>query len=299
MLTTQTIMRIATEAADGDEEIGSVVATAYDRVGLKGVVTLEESKTLSYCTLDVVNGAQYDEGYISEKFVTDSDKKVAVLEKPYILLYSGKISYEENIVAIVSSVSEEIKKNEGSLFIIAENVTSNALTYLENQKEKGLLRNAAIQNPGFAEDRFAILVDIGNLTNTDVVFEDVIQGDFKNISFDHLGSADTIKIYPDYTIIVNGSGEDELIQARVSELRDKIFELDENGDYTPTTRKLWDRLIKLVAGVGVVYVGADSRPAFKLKMARAENALKAVKIAIEEDSTPGSGYDINRKFSWI
>ncbi|MGF1992261.1 MAG: TCP-1/cpn60 chaperonin family protein [Nostoc sp. ZfuVER08] len=270
------IKQIATDAAEGDEEIGALLEKAYEQVGLKGVVAIQESQESNISYVDVVEGMEFNEGYISHEFITDPEKKIAKLENPYILLYDRKISYEENL-SFLANIKQTIWEEGGSLLIIAEDVTHNALTALEEQKQKGLLKNAAVKNPGYNKNTKAILQDIATLTGGTVISKD-LGLKLENVTVEELGTAILINIDEDNTTIVDAKGEISAIQGRVDFLRQQI----EDSVNDEEKKELQERVQKLAGGVAVVYVSAPSKQELAVRMKRAENALHATKSAIKE-----------------
>lgn len=275
----QKIEHVAKISANGDETIGKLIAEAMGKVKKEGVITVEEAKgTDTY--VDVVEGMQFDRGYISPYFVTDTEKMEADLENPYILIYDKKISVLKDILPIL----EKTVQSGRPLLIIAEDIDSEALTTLVVNRLRGSLKIAAVKAPGFGDRRKEMLEDIAILTGGVVISEEKgIKLDAATI--DMLGTADKITINKDNTTIVNGAGDKAAISARVGQIKTQIEKTTSDYD----REKLQERLAKLAGGVAVLYVGAPSEVEMKEKKDRVDDALSATRAAIEEGTVPGGG----------
>lgn len=275
----QKIENVAKISANGDENIGKLIAEAMGKVKKEGVITVEEAKgTETY--VDVVEGMQFDRGYISPYFVTDTEKMEADLENPYILIYDKKISVLKDILPIL----EKTVQSGRPLLIIAEDIDSEALTTLVVNRLRGSLKIAAVKAPGFGDRRKEMLEDIAVLTGGVVISEEKgIKLDAATI--DMLGTADKITINKDNTTIVNGAGDKAAIAARVGQIKTQIEKTTSDYD----REKLQERLAKLAGGVAVLYVGAPSEVEMKEKKDRVDDALSATRAAIEEGTVPGGG----------
>jgi len=272
------IARVATVSA-GDEFIGKLIAEAMDKVTSDGVITLEESKTADTYS-EVVEGMQFDRGYISPYMVTDTDKMEAVLDNPYILITDKKISSIQDILPLLEQIVQSGKK----LLIIAEDVDGDALTNLILNKLRGVFTCVAVKAPGFGDRRKEMLRDIAILTNGEVI-TDELGLDIKDTQISQLGTAKQVKITKENTIIVDGAGKSADIKARVSEIKNAI----ENTTSEFDKEKLQERLAKLSGGVGVIKVGAATEVEMKEKKLRIEDALAATKAAVEEGIVAGGG----------
>jgi len=273
------ISQVGTISANNDETIGNIIAEAMNKVGKEGVITVEEAKSME-TTLDVVEGMQFDRGYLSPYFVTDPEKMEAVLEDVYILLYEKKISNMKDMLPIL----EQIAKMGKPLLIIAEDVEGEALATLVVNKLRGTLKCAAVKAPGFGDRRKAMLEDVGILTGGKVVSED-LGLKLENIKLTDLGHAKRIAIDKDNTTIVDGAGKRTDIEARVKQIRAQIEETTSDYD----REKLQERLAKIIGGVAVINVGAATETEMKEKKARVEDALHATRAAVEEGIVPGGG----------
>jgi len=273
------IENIAKISANGDETIGKLIAEAMDKVKKEGVITVEEAKgTETY--VDIVEGMQFDRGYISPYFVTDTEKMEADLENPYILIYDKKISVLKDILPILESAL----KSGRALLIIAEDIDSEALTTLVVNRLRAGLKIAAVKAPGFGDRRKEMLEDIAVLTGGTVISEE--KGlQLEAATLDMLGTADKVTINKDNTTIVNGAGDKAAIAARVGQIKTQIEKTTSDYD----REKLQERLAKLAGGVAVLYVGAPSEVEMKEKKDRVEDALSATRAAIEEGTVPGGG----------
>ncbi|MDG2396777.1 MAG: chaperonin GroEL [Flavobacteriaceae bacterium] len=273
------INQVASISANNDENIGKLITEAFEKVGKEGVITVEESKgTDTY--VDVVEGMQFDRGYISPYFVTDSEKMEADLETPYILLYDKKISAMKDLLPVLEPVSQSGKP----LLVIAEDVDGEALATLVVNKLRGSLKIAAVKAPGFGDRRKAMLEDIAILTGGTVISEE--RGfTLENTTIDMLGTAEKVTIDKDNTTVVNGSGDSKNIEARVQQIKSQIESTTSDYD----KEKLQERLAKLSGGVAVLYVGAPSEVEMKEKKDRVDDALHATRAAVEEGIVAGGG----------
>ncbi len=273
------IAQVATLSANGDEEIGKLIADAMDKVGKDGVITVEESRNIE-TYLEVVEGMQFDRGYISPYFVTNADKMVAELEDALILIHDKKISSMKDLLPIL----EQVVRINKPLLIIAEDVEGEALATLVVNKLRGTLRVVAVKAPGFGDRRKAMLEDIAILTGGTVISEE--QGyKLEHATLDYLGKAKKITVDKDNTTIVGGQGDPEKIKARINQIKAQIETTTSDYD----REKLQERLAKLSGGVAVLYVGAATEVAMKEKKARVEDALHATRAAVEEGIVPGGG----------
>lgn len=273
------IKQVASISANNDDTIGTLISEAFVKVGKEGVITVEEAKgTETY--VDVVEGMQFDRGYQSPYFVTNSDKMVAELENPYILLFDKKISNLQDILPILEPVAQSSRP----LLIISEEVEGQALATLVVNRLRGSLKIAAVKAPGFGDRRKAMLEDIAILTGGTVISEE--RGySLENATLDMLGTAEKVQIDKDNTTIVNGAGEEALIKARVNEIKAQMDATSSDYD----REKLQERLAKLAGGVAVLYVGAASEVEMKEKKDRMDDALHATRAAVEEGIIPGGG----------
>ncbi len=278
------IKQVAAISANNDETIGDLIAQAFGKVGKEGVITVEEAKgTDTY--VDVVEGMQFDRGYLSPYFVTDSEKMIADLESPYILLFDKKISAMKDLLPVLEPVAQSGKP----LLIIAEDVDGEALATLVVNKLRGSLKIAAVKAPGFGDRRKAMLEDIAILTNGTVISEE--RGfSLENASLDMLGSCERITIDKDNTTIVNGAGATKNIKTRVNQIKAQIETTTSDYD----KEKLQERLAKLAGGVAVLYVGAASEVEMKEKKDRVDDALHATRAAVEEGIVAGGGVALVR-----
>ncbi|GAB4155355.1 chaperonin GroEL [Winogradskyella aquimaris] len=278
------IKQVAAISANNDDTIGELIAKAFDKVGKEGVITVEEAKGLD-TYVDVVEGMQFDRGYLSPYFVTDSDKMVADLENPYILLFDKKISNLQEILPILEPVAQSGRP----LLIIAEDVEGQALATLVVNKLRGGLKIAAVKAPGFGDRRKAMLEDIAILTGGTVISEE--RGfSLENADLTMLGTAETVTIDKDNTTIVNGHGKQSDIKARVNQIKAQIETTTSDYD----KEKLQERLAKLAGGVAVLYVGAASEVEMKEKKDRVDDALHATRAAVEEGIVAGGGVALVR-----
>jgi len=275
----QEISQVGTISANNDPTIGNIIAEAMAKVGKEGVITVEEAKSME-TTLDIVEGMQFDRGYLSPYFVTDAEKMEATLEEPYILLHEKKISNMKDMVPLL----EQIAKMGKPLLIIAEDIEGEALATLVVNKLRGTLKVAGVKAPGFGDRRKAMLEDIGMLTGGRVISED-LGLKLENVSVNDLGTAKTINIDKDNTTIIDGGGSRSDLEGRVKQIRAQID--DTTSDYD--REKLQERLAKLIGGVAVINVGAATESEMKEKKARVEDALNATRAAVEEGIVPGGG----------
>ena len=273
------ISQVGTISANNDRQIGDLIAEAMEKVGKDGVITVEEAKTAD-TTLEVVEGMQFDRGYVSPYFVTNPDAMEAVLEDPYILIHDKKVSNMKDLLPLL----EKVAQSGRPLMIIAEDIEGEALATLVVNKLRGTLKVAAVKAPGFGDRRKAMLEDIATLTNGKVISEEV---GFKleNAVLSDLGMSKKITIDKDNTTIVEGAGEKENIKARIGQIKKQIE--DTTSDYD--REKLQERLAKLAGGVAVINVGAATETEMKEKKARVEDALHATRAAVEEGIVPGGG----------
>ncbi|HEX9927766.1 MAG TPA: chaperonin GroEL, partial [Pyrinomonadaceae bacterium] len=278
------IAQVGTVSANGDTKIGGIIAQAMEKVGKDGVITVEESKTMD-TTLEVVEGMQFDRGYLSPYFVTDADRMEAVLDEPLILINEKKISNMRDMLPIL----EQVAKMGRPLLIIAEDVEGEALATLVVNKLRGTLNVAAVKAPGFGDRRKAMLEDIATLTGGRVITED-LGIKLESVTLEDLGKAKRIVIDKDNSTIVEGAGDAGAIQGRVGTIRNQIETTTSDYD----REKLQERLAKLVGGVAVIKVGAATETEMKEKKARVEDAMHATRAAVEEGIVPGGGVTLVR-----
>ncbi len=278
------IAQVGTISANSDSTIGNIIAEAMEKVGKDGVITVEEAKTLE-TSLDVVEGMQFDRGYLSPYFVTDPERMEVALENPLILIHEKKISSMKDLLPLLEQVARAGKP----LLIIAEDVEGEALATLVVNKLRGTLQAAAVKAPGFGDRRKAMLEDIAILTGGRAITED-LGIKLENIKLEDLGRAKKVTIDKDNTTIVEGAGKADGIQGRVKQIRAQIE--DTTSDYD--REKLQERLAKLVGGVAVIKVGAATETEMKEKKARVEDAMHATKAAVEEGIVPGGGVALIR-----
>ncbi|MFY0625957.1 MAG: chaperonin GroEL [Reichenbachiella sp.] len=278
------VTQVATVSANNDSEIGSMISNAMDKVGRDGVITVEEAKGTE-TEVKTVEGMQFDRGYLSPYFVTNTEKMEAELENPYILIYDKKISTMKEILPVLEASSQTGRP----LLIISEDVDGEALATLVVNKIRGSLKIAAVKAPGFGDRRKAMLEDIAVLTGGTVISED---GGYKleNATLDHLGSADKINIDKDNTVIVNGAGDSKNIEARVNQIKQQID--NTTSDYDK--EKLQERLAKLSGGVAILYIGAATEVEMKEKKDRVDDALHATRAAVQEGIVAGGGVALIR-----
>ena len=273
------IAQVATVSANWDREIGNIIAEAMDKVGKDGTITVEEAKGIE-TTLDVVEGMQFDKGYLSPYFVTDTESMEVALDSAYILIHEKKISNLKDMLPLL----EKVAKTSRPLLIIAEDVEGEALATLVVNKLRGTLNIAAVKAPGFGDRRKAMLEDIAILTGGKCITED-LGIKLENIELADLGEAKTVKIGKEDTTIVEGGGGSEPVHGRVGQIRKQIEETTSDYD----REKLQERLAKLAGGVAVINVGAATETEMKEKKARVEDALHATRAAVEEGIVPGGG----------
>ncbi len=273
------IAQVGTISANNDATIGNIIAEAMDKVGKEGVITVEEAKSME-TTLDVVEGMQFDRGYLSPYFVTDPEKMVCSLEDPYILIHEKKISNMKDLLPVL----EQVAKMGKPLMIIAEDVDGEALATLVVNKLRGTLSVCAVKAPGFGDRRKAMMEDIAILTGGTMIAED-LGLKLENVTVNDLGTAKRVVVDKDTTTIVDGAGEREKIEGRVKQIRAQIEETTSDYD----REKLQERLAKLIGGVAVINVGAATETEMKEKKARVEDALNATRAAVEEGIVPGGG----------
>ena len=278
------IKQVASISANNDDTIGDLIAKAFNKVGKEGVITVEEAKGME-TYVDVVEGMQFDRGYLSPYFVTDADKMIADLENPYILLFDKKISNLQEILPILEPVAQSGRP----LLIIAEDVDGQALATLVVNKLRGGLKIAAVKAPGFGDRRKAMLEDIAILTGGTVISEE--RGfTLENADLSMLGTAETVTVDKDNTTIINGAGDAKAIKARVNQIKAQIETTTSDYD----KEKLQERLAKLAGGVAVLYVGAASEVEMKEKKDRVDDALHATRAAVEEGIVAGGGVALIR-----
>jgi len=281
------IAQVGTISANTDKQVGSIIAEAMKKVGKDGVITVEESKTME-TTLEVVEGMQFDRGYLSSYFVTDPERMECLLEDVYILIQEKKISSMKDVLPLL----EQIAKMGKPLLIIAEDVEGEALATLVVNKLRGTLQCAAVKAPGFGDRRKAMLEDIATLTGGEAITED-LGVKLENVKVEDLGRAKKITIDKDNTMIVAGAGKAGEIEGRIKQLRAQIEETTSDYD----KEKLQERLAKLVGGVAVIKVGAATETELKEKKARVEDAMHATRAAVEEGIVPGGGVALVRCIS--
>jgi len=281
------IKQVATISANNDFEIGDLIAQAMKRVKKEGVITVEEAKGTE-TTVEVVEGMQFDRGYLSPYFVTDTEKMITDLENPYILIYDKKISTMKDLVPVL----EKSAQSGRGLLIIAEDVDGEALATLVVNKLRGSLKVAAVKAPGFGDRRKAMLEDIAILTGGTVISEEMGRK-LEDATLDDLGTAEKISLDKDNTTIVNGAGEKAQIEARVNQIKAQIESTTSDYD----KEKLQERMAKLAGGVAVLYIGAATETEMKEKKDRVDDALSATRAAVEEGIVPGGGVAIVRAIS--
>jgi chaperonin GroEL len=283
-VTGEMIAQVGTISANSDATIGNIIADAMKKVGKDGVITVEESKTLE-TQLEVVEGMQFDRGYLSPYFVTDPDRMEVSLEEPYILIHEKKISSMKDLLPLL----EQVARNSKPLVIIAEDVDGEALATLVVNKLRGTLNVAAVKAPGFGDRRKAMLEDIAKLTGGSAITED-LGIKLENVKVEDLGRAKRVTIDKDNTTIIEGRGDPKAIEGRVKELRGQVEKTTSDYD----REKLQERLAKLVGGVAVIKVGAATETEMKEKKARVEDAMHATRAAVEEGIVPGGGVALIR-----
>ena len=278
------IEQVGTISANSDETIGKLISEAMAKVGKEGVITVEEAKSME-TTLEVVEGMQFDRGYLSPYFVTDATKMEAVLEEPLILIHEKKITVMKDMVPLL----EEVAKTDRALLMIAEDVEGEALATLIVNKLRGTLKAAAVKAPGFGDRRKAMLEDIAILTGGQVISED-LGIKLENIKVKDLGTCKTVKIDKENTTLIDGAGSRAAIEGRVKQIRAQIEETTSDYD----REKLQERLAKIIGGVAVINIGAATETEMKEKKARVEDALNATRAAVEEGIVPGGGVALVR-----
>jgi chaperonin GroEL len=278
------IAQVGTISANNDQTIGKTIAEAMDKVGKDGVITVEEAKTME-TALEVVEGMQFDRGYLSPYFVTDPERMECVLEDPLILIHEKKISAMKDLLPILEKIAQSGK----ALLVIAEDLEGEALATLVVNKLRGTLKVAGVKAPGFGDRRKAMLEDIAILTNGRAIAED-LGVKLENIKLEDLGTAKRVTIDKDNTTIIEGAGTKKAIEGRVKQIRTQIEETTSDYD----REKLQERLAKLVGGVAVIKVGAATETEMKEKKARVEDAMHATKAAVEEGIVPGGGVALLR-----
>ena len=278
------IAQVGTVSANGDRTIGEIIAEAMDKVGKEGVITVEEAKSLE-TTLDVVEGMQFDRGYLSPYFVTDPERMEVALEEPYILIHEKKISAMKDLLPVL----EQIAKSGRPLLIIAEDIEGEALATLVVNKIRGTLHAAAVKAPGFGDRRKAMLEDIAILTGGRMIAEE-LGLKLENVTLKDLGRAKRITIDKDNTTVIDGAGKKGDIEGRIKQIRAQVEETTSDYD----REKLQERLAKLVGGVAVIRVGAATEIEMKEKKARVEDAMHATRAAVEEGIVPGGGVALVR-----
>jgi len=278
------IAQVASISANGDSEIGQIIANAMDKVGKEGVITVEEAKGLE-TELDVVEGMQFDRGYLSPYFITNADRMECELSDPFILLFEKKISNMRELLPVL----EEVARSGKPLLIIAEDIEGEALATLVVNKMRGVVNVSAVKAPGFGDRRKAMMEDMAILTNGKVISED-LGLKLENVTIEDLGTAGTVRISKDTTVIVDGAGAKADIEARVNLIRKQIE--DTTSDYDK--EKLQERVAKLAGGVAVIKVGAATEVAMKEKKDRVDDALHATRAAVEEGIVAGGGVALIR-----
>jgi chaperonin GroEL len=278
------IAQVGTISANGDEDIGNLIAEAMEKVGKEGVITVEEAKSMT-TELEVVEGMQFDRGYLSPYFVTDPERMEVVLDDPYILIHEKKISNMKDLLPLL----EQVAKSGRPLLVVAEDVEGEALATLVVNKIRGTLHASAVKAPGFGDRRKAMLEDIAILTGGHVISEELGQK-LENVTLQDLGRAKKIKVDKDNTTIIDGAGKKAEIEGRVKTIRAQIEETTSDYD----REKLQERLAKMVGGVAIIRVGAATETEMKEKKARVEDALHATRAAVEEGIVPGGGVALLR-----
>ncbi|MDP8234050.1 MAG: chaperonin GroEL [Candidatus Saelkia tenebricola] len=281
------IAQVASLAANNDASIGELIAEAMDKVGKDGVITVEESKTLS-TNLEVVEGMQFDQGYLSPYFVTDAERMDTILDDPYILIYEKKISAVKDLLPVL----EKTARTGKPLLIVAEDLEGEALATLVVNKIRGTISCCAVKAPGYGERRKAMLQDIATLTGGRAITED-LGIKLESIEIEDLGQAKRVSIDKENTTIVGGGGSAKELEARINQLKKQIEDSDSDYD----REKLQERLAKLAGGVAVINVGAATETEMKEKKARVEDALHATRAAVEEGIVPGGGVALLRSIS--
>jgi len=287
--TTKEIAQVGSISANSDHSIGQRIAEAMEKVGKEGVITVEDGKSLED-ELEVVEGMQFDRGYLSPYFINQPEKQVAILETPYILLFDKKISNIRDLLPVL----EQVAKSGRPLMIIAEDVEGEALATLVVNNIRGILKTCAVKAPGFGDRRKAMLEDIAILTGGQVIAEEVGLT-LEKTTLEHLGQAKRVEIGKENTIIIDGAGDSKAIEARVKNIRVQIDEATSDYD----REKLQERVAKLAGGVAVIRVGAATEVEMKEKKARVDDALHATRAAVEEGIVPGGGVALIRAMQGI
>ena len=287
--TTASIEQVGTISANSDNEIGKIIADAMEKVGREGVITVEDGQSLAM-ELEVVEGMQFDRGYLSPYFINQPDKQVSILDNPYILLYNKKISSIKEILPVL----EQVAKVGRPLFIITEDLEGEALATLVINTLKGVIKCCTVKAPGFGERRTAMMEDIAILTGGTVVAEE-LGLKLENVKIEDLGSATRIEVTKDNTIIIGGAGQADVISTRVQNIRTQIEEATSDYD----KEKMQERVAKLAGGVAVIKVGAATEVEMKEKKDRVDDALHATKAAVEEGIVAGGGVALVRAKSAI
>ena len=282
--TIEEIAQVGTISANGDETIGNIIAEAMDKVGKDGTITVEEAKSIE-TSLDVVEGMQFDKGYLSPYFVTDANTMEAVLEDPYILIFEKKISNLQDMLPLLQNVAKTGKP----FMIIAEDIEGEALATLVVNKLRGTLNVCAVKAPGFGDRRKAIMEDLAILTSGKFITED-LGIKLESVTLDDLGTAKRVTVGKDDTTIVEGAGRPATLKARIDQIRRQIEETTSDYD----KEKLQERLAKLAGGVAVINVGAATESEMKEKKDRVDDALHATRAAVEEGIVPGGGVALLR-----
>ncbi|MBX3673438.1 MAG: chaperonin GroEL [Burkholderiales bacterium] len=282
--TSKEIAQVGSISANSDENIGKIIADAMDKVGKEGVITVEDGKSLEN-ELDVVEGMQFDRGYLSPYFINNPDRQIAVLEDPYVLLHDKKISNIRDLLPVL----EQVAKAGKPLLIVAEDVDGEALATLVVNNLRGILKTCAVKAPGFGDRRKAMLEDIAILTGGTVIAEE-LGLKIENVTLKDLGKAKRIEVAKEDTTIIDGAGKEDQIKARVATIRKQIEEATSDYD----KEKLQERVAKLAGGVAVIKVGAATEVEMKEKKARVEDALHATRAAVEEGIVPGGGVALLR-----
>ncbi|WP_205230488.1 chaperonin GroEL [Azospira oryzae] len=282
--TTKEIAQVGSISANSDADIGTIIANAMEKVGKEGVITVEDGKSLNN-ELDVVEGMQFDRGYLSPYFINNPDKQIAVMENPFVLLFDKKISNIRDLLPVL----EQVAKAGRPLLIIAEDVEGEALATLVVNNIRGILKTVAVKAPGFGDRRKAMLEDIAILTGGQVISEEVGLT-LEKATLDDLGQAKRIEVGKENTTIIDGAGSEDAIKARVAQVRAQIEAATSDYD----REKLQERVAKLAGGVAVIKVGAATEVEMKEKKARVEDALHATRAAVEEGIVPGGGVSLLR-----
>ena len=282
--TSKEIAQVGAISANSDHSIGQIIADAMDKVGKEGVITVEDGKSLEN-ELDVVEGMQFDRGYLSPYFINNPDKQVSVLDDPFILIHDKKISNIRDLLPIL----EQVAKSSRPLLIIAEDVEGEALATLVVNNIRGILKTTAVKAPGFGDRRKAMLEDIAILTGGTVISEETGMS-LEGVTLDQLGQAKRVEVAKETTTIIDGAGDAKSIEARVKQIRVQIEEATSDYD----REKLQERVAKLAGGVAVIRVGAATEVEMKEKKARVEDALHATRAAVEEGIVPGGGVALIR-----